>query len=263
MALGGLGGSELIDPVTYTTLRLVSGALFLLPIALLTAEPKPSGKRSGSWASGLALFVYAITFSLAYISLSAGTGALILFGAVQATMIGAGLRSGERLSALQWLGLGAAIGGLFYLVLPGITAPDPLGAALMLVAGIAWGVYSLRGRGVSAPIAAIAGNFLRAAPLAILVSVVAHSLIHFNNLGVVLAVVSGAVTSGLGYVLWYTTLRGLTATTAAILQLLVPVIAALGGVAFLSETLSIRLLIASALILGGVALAVIKQAETR
>ena len=255
MALAG----ELIDPISFTTLRLVSGALILTPLSLLAAEPNPEGRRAGTWGSGLALFAYAITFSLAYITLNAGIGALILFGAVQATMIGWGLRSGERLHSAQWLGLAVALGGLVYLVLPGVTAPDPLGAALMLIAGIAWGVYSLRGRGVTAPIASTAGNFLRTLPLALIASLFGNSSIQYTNLGVVLAVFSGAITSGLGYVLWYKALRGLRATTAAVLQLLVPVIAALSGVAFLAETLTIRLLIASAMILGGVALAVLKK----
>ena len=252
-------GDGLIDPVTFTTLRLTSGAIILVPIARFT--PVSSSQREGSWGSGLALFVYAAAFSLAYLSLDAGIGALILFGAVQATMIGVGLRAGERPHLLQWAGLFIALGGLAYLVSPGITAPDPLGATLMLVSGIAWGVYSVRGKSVTEPVLATAANFLRTVPLAAIASVIGFSLVHVEETGLILAVVSGTLTSGLGYVLWYKALRGLTTTRAAILQLLVPVLAALGGVAFLAEQVSIRLAIASVLILGGVAMAVLRSAS--
>jgi drug/metabolite transporter (DMT)-like permease len=252
-------GEELIDPVTFTTLRLVGGALFLIPVSRVGGEAVRTEGSHGSWASGLALFAYAIAFSLAYVSLNAGIGALILFGCVQATMIGAGLRSGERPHPAQWLGLFIALVGLVYLVSPGIAAPNPLGALLMAVSGIAWGVYSLRGRGVAAPILSTAGNFARAAPMAIVASAVAFSMAHLEARGVVLALVSGTITSGLGYVLWYKALRGLTTTVASIVQLLVPVLAAFGGVVILSEQVSARLAIASALILGGVALAIVTR----
>jgi drug/metabolite transporter (DMT)-like permease len=262
MALGG----ELVDPVSFTTLRLASGALVLVPLSRLAGEwPSAVGtqgrEKHGSWGSGLALFAYAIAFSLAYVSLDAGMGALILFGCVQATMLGAGLKSGERPHPAQWLGLGTAIGGLVYLVSPGITAPDPLGALLMAIAGIAWGVYSLRGKGESAPVLATTNNFVRAAPMTALVSAAFFSLAHAETRGVILAVVSGAITSGLGYVLWYKALRGLTTTQASIVQLLVPVIAAFGGVLFLAEQVSARLAIASALILGGVAVSILTRAR--
>ena len=256
MALGG----ELIDPVSFTTLRLVSGAFILVPISRFAAESPPAPEKKGSWGSGLALFVYAAAFSLAYVSLNTGMGALILFGAVQATMIGAGLKSGERPHPVQWLGLIAALGGLVYLVSPGITAPDPLGAFLMLISGIAWGVYSVRG--VTAPISSTTANFVRAAPMAAIASAIAFSLVHVGETGIVLALVSGTLTSGLGYVLWYKALRGLTTTRAAIVQLLVPVLAAFGGVAFLAEQVSLRLAIASALILGGVTMAILNRASS-
>lgn len=263
-------GEGRIDAVSYTALRLVSGAAVLLPIAYLAVRPvgaaatgqaatRVSPTRAGSWGSALALFAYALSFSLAYLSLSAGTGALILFGAVQATMIGAGLRSGERLDPFQWLGLAAALGGLVYLMLPGMTAPDPLGALLMLAAGIAWGVYSLRGVGVLAPVAATAANFLRAAPFALAAALAALGSLRADPAGVALAVISGALTSGLGYVLWYQALGGLSRTSAAAVQLLVPVMAALGGIAFLGESFSLRLGAASVLILGGVAAVVLKR----
>ena len=255
MALGG----SLIDPVSFTTLRLVSGALALFPIARLIGESSPSQRTVGSWWSGFALFAYAAAFSLAYVSLNTGMGALILFGSVQVTMLGAALRSGERLGVVQWLGALAALGGLVYLVLPGIAAPKPLGALLMSGAGIAWGVYSILGRGAPAPVVMTAGNFARTVPMAILASAVAFSSIHLQPSGILLALLSGVVTSGLGYILWYRVLRSLSTARAAVVQLMVPVLAAFGGVFFLSEQVSVRLVVASVLILGGVALAVIKR----
>ncbi|MGE3799892.1 MAG: DMT family transporter [Candidatus Kapaibacterium sp.] len=259
MALGG----QLIDPVSFTTLRLTSGALALVTISRLVSERKEPQQKKGSWVSGLALFAYAVAFSLAYISLSAGMGAVLLFGSVQVTMIGAALKGGERLRPTQWLGSAAALVGLIYLVLPGISAPDPLGALLMMVSGIAWGIYSIRGKGVSAPIAMTARNFTRAAPMAIAASLIAISMLHLKPYGILLALISGVVTSGLGYVLWYRALRNLTTTQASIVQLMVPVLAAFGGVAFLSEEVSTRLIVASTIILGGVMLAVIKIAPKR
>lgn len=260
-------GGELIDPVSFTTLRLVSGAIILVPISRLAGEsPSALGRRGqerhGSWGSSLALFVYAIAFSLAYLSLDAGMGALILFGSVQATMIGAGLKSGERPHPVQWLGLITAFSGLVYLVSPGTAAPDPLGAFLMSISGIAWGVYSVRGKVVAAPILSTAANFARAAPLAAIASAMAFSLAHAETKGVILALVSGTLTSGLGYVLWFKALRGLTITRASIVQLLVPVLAAFGGVVFLAEQVSARLVVASALILGGVAMAILTRARS-
>lgn len=254
MALGG----NLIDPVSFTSIRLASGALALILIMRLSAESKEPQQAKGSWASGSALFAYAIAFSLAYISLSTGMGALILFGSVQVTMISVALKTGERLGSVQWIGLVTAVGGLIYLVLPGISAPDPLGAMLMCIAGMAWGIYSVRGKGVSTPVVMTAGNFTRSAPMALVASAIAFSSVYLDPIGIVLALVSGSITSGLGYVLWYKALRSLTTTQASAVQLTVPVIAAFGGVVFLSEQVSLRLVIASFLILGGVALTVIK-----
>jgi drug/metabolite transporter (DMT)-like permease len=254
MALGG----HLIDPVSFTTIRLVSGALALILVLRLSGESNKPQQAKGSWASGLALFAYAIAFSLAYVSLSTGMGALILFGSVQVTMISVALKSGEKLGPVQWIGLAAAISGFIYLVMPGISAPDPLGALLMCISGIAWGVYSIRGKGVSTPVVMTAGNFTRSAPMAIIAGAIAFSSVHLELFGVLLALVSGIITSGLGYVLWYKALRSLTTTQASAVQLMVPVIAAFGGVAFLAEQVSFRLIFGSALILGGVALAVIK-----
>jgi drug/metabolite transporter (DMT)-like permease len=262
MALGG----DLIDPVSFAAVRLMSGAAVLVMLSFLRRRvAKPHMSRPivlGSWISAAALFVYAAAFSLAYVSLSAGTGALILFGSVQITMVAAALLAGERLGLRRWIGAAGALGGLVYLVLPGITAPDPLGASLMGLAGIAWGIYSLRGKGSSSPVAATAGNFLRTAPMALAASAFTVSvvrLIHLQRAGILLALISGTVTSGLGYALWYRVLRHISAIQASVLQLSVPVLAAFGGVVFLSERVSLRLAAASALILGGVALAVVKH----
>jgi drug/metabolite transporter (DMT)-like permease len=250
-------GLDLSDPVSFTAIRLAAGAAALFILTRLTTAGSERQVK-GSWTSAAALFIYAAAFSLAYLYLEAGTGALILFGSVQATMIGAGLRSGEQLHPLQWFGLTGALAGLFYLVLPGIAAPDPAGAVLMAISGIAWGVYSIRGKRAAQPVAATAGNFLRATPLAVLPAVVMIPFAHAQAHGIVLALVSGSVTSGLGYALWYRALRGLSTTKAAIVQLSVPVLAALGGVLFLSEALSMRLLISGTLVLGGVAAAILK-----
>jgi drug/metabolite transporter (DMT)-like permease len=246
-----------IDPASFTGIRIASGAAAL---ALLAAASRRGGRartapsRAG-WISALFLFLYAIAFSWSYVTLSAGTGALILFGCVQATMWLAALRFGERPRWVEWLGLSLAVAGLAYLVRPGIAAPSPAGAALMAAAGVSWGVYSLRGRGSQNPLADTARNFLCAVPLAVAVCAMALSRAHAERAGVGFAVVSGAVSSGVGYVIWYAALRGLTATRAATVQLSVPVIAALGGVAFLGETFSLRLALAAVMILGGIAVA--------
>lgn len=251
-------GSELIDPVSFTLIRLGSGALALLPLSRLVSEKHAPGTQRGSWGSGFALFAYAGAFSLAYLSLNAGVGALILFGSVQVTMITGALRSGERLGAVQWIGGMVAIGGLVYLLLPGGSAPDPVGGLLMCAAGIAWGVYSMRGRGAPAPVSMTAGNFLRSVPFALLFAALGFASMHLESAGVLLAITSGVITSGLGYVLWYRALRDLTTVQASLVQLLVPVLAGFGGVLLLSEQITTRLALASVFILGGVALAVVK-----
>ena len=250
LALGG--GS--IDAASFTTVRLVSGAVTLFVIALI--GKKRAVWRQGRWISAAMLFVYAVAFSFAYLSLSAGTGALILFGAVQATMILAGLMSGERPGAREWGGVAVAIAGVVYLVSPGLTAPSPVGSGLMALAGIGWGVYSLLGRGAKSPLADTASNFLRTVPAVICVSLASIGHLHLSANGVLLACASGAVASGVGYVIWYAALRGLTATRAATVQLSVPVLAALGGVIFLSEAITARLVVSAVLILGGVGVAV-------
>ncbi|MEJ1171821.1 DMT family transporter [Variovorax sp. CCNWLW235] len=241
-----------IDPASFGSIRLVSGAITLLLVVQLRSRP-PSAARA-DWLAAAMLFAYVAFFSFAYLSLSAGTGALILFGAVQLTMLGAGLGAGERFGPVAWLGFVLAAGGLVYLVLPGVAAPPLLGAVLMAVAGVAWGVYSLRGRGVPNPLAATSRNFLRAVPLALALSVVFVARAHADATGIALAVASGALTSGLGYVVWYAALARLSAMQAATVQLSVPLLAAFGGVLLLSEAITPRLAAASVAILGGIAI---------
>lgn len=255
---------EHIDPFAFTAIRVASGALVLTAIATVAGrrDEKAGTEQNGSWGSGAALLAYALFFSLAYTRLDAATGALILFGLVQLTMITGGLIRGERPDARRWLGFVLAIGGLVYLLVPGLTAPDPLGAASMSVAGIGWGVYSLRGRGSKRPLLATAANFRYATPMALAAPLIGASSLHADAPGVALAVASGAVASGLGYALWYRALRGLQATTAAVVQLSVPVIAAAGGVLLLAEPLTARLAISSVVILGGIALAVTAKRES-
>ena len=240
-----------IDPATFTSIRLVAGAAILWIIVRLRGA-----RVEGSWPSGFALFAYAGGFSFAYVSLTAGTGALLLFGAVQVTMIGNGLLRGERLTAVQVVGFIAAFAGLIGLVLPGITAPPLGGSLLMTGAGVAWGVYSLRGRGAGDPTNATAGNFLRSVPFAIALSLGFVTWARIDTAGVAYAIASGAITSGIGYVIWYAALRGLTATSAASLQLSVPVITAAGAVVLLNETVTLRLVVASVVILGGIGLVI-------
>ena len=251
-----------IDPVSFAGIRLVSGAIMLAVIVRFRS--KPHAPSHADWLAAAMLFAYVAFFSFAYLTLSAGTGALILFGAVQLTMFGVGLRSGEKFGSVAWLGLALAVAGLVYLVSPGIAAPPLAGAVFMAIAGVAWGVYSLRGRGVADPLAATAGNFARAAPLALLMSAVfiINARAYANEAGVALAIASGALTSGIGYVIWYAALSKLTAMRAATVQLSVPLIAAFGGVAFLSEAITPRLATASATILGGIAMVLTSRSRT-
>ena len=248
-----LGGAA-IDAASFSSIRLASGALALSLITTATGRATAI-RTQGNWRSATWLFLYAVPFSFAYLTLSTGSGALLLFGAVQATMILAGLVAGERPHPLEWTGLAVALGGLVYLVLPGLTAPPPGGSALMLTAGVAWGCYSLRGRGNGDPIGTTTGNFVRAVPLALVVSTTLLTRVHCTPRGLALACASGAITSGCGYVVWYAALRGLTATRAATVQLSVPILAAAGGVVFLAEAISLRLVLSGVAILGGVGLA--------
>jgi len=240
-----------IDAASFTSLRLLAGALTLW--LLLRLRPGHAA-LAGNWFAATALFAYAAAFSLAYLSLDAGVGALLLFGAVQLSMIVWGLYRGERFRLMAGSGLLLALGGLIALLLPGATAPALGGALLMLLAGVAWGVYSLLGRGVGDPLAATAGNFLRAVPLALLVSALLLGRADWDGPGLLYALLSGALTSGIGYAIWYTALRGLQAFQAATVQLSVPILAALAGSLLLGEALSLRLLLSAAAVLGGIAL---------
>ena len=244
-----------IDAASFTLIRLLSGAIALW---LIVITRKTARNTAGSWTSAFALFTYAAAFSFAYISLSAGTGALLLFGAVQATMILWGLRKGERLNLQQWFGLAIALGGLITLVSPGLSAPPIGGALLMTGAGIAWGIYSLRGKGAGDPTSVTAGNFWRSVVFAAVLNTALLRWINLDLAGVCYAIVSGAIASGIGYVIWYSALPGLKATTAATVQLSVPVLAAIGGILFLSESITSRLVFASLLILGGIGLVIIE-----
>jgi drug/metabolite transporter (DMT)-like permease len=251
-------GEGAIDAGSFTAARLASGAVLLLAIRGAAGTRAVLSNRSG-WVSAAMLFSYATAFSFAYLRLGAGTGALVLFGAVQATMILGALRSGERFVPLEGIGLGLAVAGLIYLVSPGLTAPSPLGCALMTVAGVSWGVYTLRGRGTGDPLGETARNFSRSLLFAVGIGLLAIRGLHLTARGFLLAALSGSLASGVGYVLWYAALRNLTAMRAAAVQLSVPVLAALGGVLFLSEAVSFRLLVAAILVLGGVGLAIAGQ----
>jgi len=254
-----------IDPASFTLVRILAGAIALLVIVRVVS-PTARVFTPGRWAGAAFLFLYAAAFSFAYTSLSAGTGALILFGCVQAAMLAVALRSGERPRPLEWIGLAIAVAGLVYLVAPGLQAPAPVGCALMAIAGVAWGFYSLTGRGSTNPLADTSRNFLRAAPLALAVALlarVAGADVRATREGVLLAIASGALSSGLGYAIWYAALRGLSATRAATVQLSVPVFAALGGVSFLSETITLRLVLSAILILGGVGTALAGRSSAR
>jgi drug/metabolite transporter (DMT)-like permease len=252
-------GEGLIDAASFATLRIFSGAA-VLALCMLPVW-KERGRVPADWRAVIMLFLYMVFFSYAYRSLSAATGALILFGAVQLTMFIAALRAGERFGPLSWAGLCLAVFGLVYLVLPGVTAPNPVGATLMAVAGIAWGFYSLLGRNTPDPLEATANNFIFSLPLAIIVSLVFMGDIHVSTRGFGLAAASGAIASGLGYVIWYAALKGLSASRAATVQLSVPAIAAFGGVVFLAENITLRLLLASAATLGGIALVLAQRAR--
>src|SRR5437667_5563730 len=246
-----------IDAATFTFTRSVAGALALW----LVVRVRKEGPKAGSWLSAFALFAYAAAFSFAYLSLSAGTGALLLFGAVQATMIIWGLGQGERLRTRQWLGLALAVAGLVALLSPGLSAPPINGALLMLCAGIAWGFYSLRGKGAGDPVTTTAGNFLRAVVFVSLLSIALLPWARLDRAGVAYAVLSGAIASGGGYVIWYSALPGLKAASGATVQLSVPVLAAAGGILFLGESITVRFLLASIAVLGGIALVVTEKTQ--
>jgi drug/metabolite transporter (DMT)-like permease len=258
LALGPAGA----DAMAYTGIRLASGAIALA--VLLAAAHRGRGYRiAGSWTGAAALAGYALAFSIAYIMLGAGVGALILFASVQIGVIGAAIVKGDRPGILEWMGLAVAFTGLVYLVSPGLSAPNPLGALLMVAAGLCWAAYTLIGRGSQSPLADTTGNFIRTLPLA-LPLVLIGSLWHGLDAATILyAVASGVVASGLGYAIWYAVLPSLARTQAAIVQLSVPAIAAAGGVILIAESLTLRLVVSSLAILGGVALALLTASKRR
>lgn len=249
-----------IDPASFTLVRIASGVLTLWLILALSGSV---GSTQGSWSAAVALFTYAAAFSFAYITLPAGTGALLLFGAVQATMVTTGLARGERLAAPQWFGFIIALVGLAALLIPGAAAPPVGGALLMLAAGVAWGAYSLLGRAATDPLAATAGNFLRALPMAgLLLAATAVFGAKADPTGLLYAVLSGALASGLGYTIWYAALPGLSPSQGASVQLSVPVITALAGALTLGEAITARLAISSIAILGGIGLVIASRPRT-
>jgi drug/metabolite transporter (DMT)-like permease len=249
-------GEKAIDASSFTVIRLLSGAIVLLAIIRISSN-KTGSSTKGSWSAGLMLFLYAITFSFAYNTLDTGTGALILFGSVQITMILLSFISGTRLHTTEWAGAAIAFMGFVYLILPGVTTPSAIGFLLMSVAGMAWGIYTLKGRGSKNPLMDTAYNFLRTIPLVIILAIVAIKNAHCSSEGIWLAVLSGGIASGIGYAIWYIALGGLSAMQAAVVQLLVPVIAALGGVIFVSEAVTLRLTVSATMILGGILMMVL------
>ncbi len=244
-------GQKTIDALSFTVIRLISGAIVLLAMISINRN-KTDLSSKGSWSASLMLFFYAITFSFAYISLDTGTGALILFGSVQITMILLFLVSGNRLHFTEWIGVVTAFTGFVYLISPGVTSPSLLGFVLMTVSGSAWGIYTLKGRSSINSISDTAYNFFRIIPLVLVLAIMGMNQTHLTSEGILLATLSGGIASGIGYTIWYSALGGLSATQAAVSQLLVPIIAAFGGVIFVSETLTLRLLISATIILGGI-----------
>ncbi len=248
-------GSEAIDAASFTTIRLVSGAITLLLISSIFSK-KEAKTKGGNWFSAFFLFAYAVCFSFAYLNLTTATGALILFGFVQLTMIIFALVSGERPRPLEWLGLIIAFGGLIYLLFPGLSAPPLFSSFLMATAGIGWGFYTLRGKSSANPLADTTGNFVRSVPLVLLVSVGFIPNINLSGKGIIPAILSGAIASGIGYAMWYAALKYHTATRAAILQLSVPILAAVGGVIISAETITAHLFLSGVFILGGIFLTI-------
>lgn len=249
-------GSGAIDASSFTIIRLLSGAIVLCIILSMKGRNKGVSSK-GSWTAGFMLFLYAITFSYAYLSVDTGTGALILFGAVQITMILLSLMSGTRLHISEWTGVIVAFTGFIYLVLPSVTTPSINGLLLMTVSGVAWGVYTLKGRSSKNPLMDTTYNFLRTIPFAVLLVVFTLHKLNYSSEGIILALLSGAITSGVGYTIWYIALTSLSSTQAAVIQLSVPVIAALGGVIFVSETITTRLIISAAIVLGGILMVIL------
>ncbi len=249
-------GESAIDASSFTIIRLFSGSLWLL-VTIGFSKSKTSPKKKGSWSASFFLFLYAITFSFAYVTLNTGTGALILFGSVQITMILLSVFSGNRLHTSEWIGIMVAFIGFVYLVLPGVSTPSTVGFILMTISGVGWGIYTLKGRSSENPLMDTAYNFIRTLPLVLIMIIITFQYATYSFEGIFYAVLSGSVASGIGYTIWYIALSGLSITQAAVLQLSVPVIAALGGIIFVSESITNRLILSSIMILGGILLVVI------
>lgn len=251
-------GTDAIDAASFTSIRLLSGAITLVIILSIVGNNQAVASK-GSWIASFTLFVYAVSFSYAYLSVDTGTGALILFGAVQITMILLSLFSGTRLSIIEWAGVITAFSGFIYLILPSITTPSLSGFVLMTVAGIAWGLYTLKGRGSKNPLMDTTYNFLRTLPFVVLLALFTMQNTNYSTDGIILALLSGGITSGLGYTIWYIALGGLSSTQAAVIQLSVPVLAALGGVLFVSESITSRLIISAVIVLGGILMVILAK----
>lgn len=246
-------GDANIDAISFTLIRLLSGSIILMAIIMATKSARSTAKQvNGSWFSSLMLFVYALCFSLAYVTLDTATGALILFGAVQITMIMVSIFSGNRLHYSEWIGMFIAFIGFIYLILPTLTSPSLIGFVLMSISGIGWGIYSIRGRGSKNPLNDVGFNFIRTTPFLLILALVGFSSAQMNVEGILLAIISGAITSGLGYAIWYIALNGLSTTQAAVVQLSVPMLAALGGILFVAEVITLRFSLSALLILGGI-----------
>ena len=254
LALAG----EVIDAATFTNIRLISGIITLI-IILQFYRNKSKSFDKGSWIAGMMLFLYAITFSFAYILIDTGTGALILFGAVQVTMLSWSILKGHRLQILELLGSIIALSGFLYLIFPGVSAPSSIGFILMTIAGVSWGIHTLLGHSSNNPLIETAYNFFRTIPLVIFIFILTFNSGHYSIEGILLAVLSGGMASGIGYAIWYYALRELTSVQAAVVQLFVPLLAAFGGVFFISEIITIRLFISALLIIGGIFLVVFKK----
>ncbi len=251
-----------IDPGSFTGIRLLSGAFTLLLLIGISRKGKKIEKK-GSWVSGLMLFIYAICFSYAYISLDTGTGALIAFSTVQITMIVYSIVKGHKLSLIETIGILLAFAGFVYLVSPGVNAPPLFGMLLMILSGFGWGMYSIYGNNSKNPLEDTAYNFLRSLPLIGLVLLVTIKKIHLSQEGVILALISGTVTSGLSYTIWYMALNYLNRVEASVVQLAVPVIAAAGGILFLAERPNLRLVLSTLLIFIGIYLVIRSKGESK
>ncbi len=252
-----LAGQE-IDAGSFTVIRLLSGAVTFLFLLNFSGKTKPI-LNYGSWSASFMLFVYAATFSFAYLMLDTGTGALILFGIVQLTMITANLIAGIKMRMIEWSGVILSIAGFVYLVLPQVSQPSIIGTFLMAIAGVAWGIYTLLGKTSREPLLDTASNFIRTLPLLVILALASLSIIDISSFGIVLAVVSGVFASALGYALWYKVLKDLTTVEASVVQLSVPVLAAVGGLLFTEEPITLRLVFASMLVLGGISLIVLNK----